>query len=209
MLATLEEAEAPVISCYLNLEGGETACRKTVDNRARLLRKNVGESGEAFVDEALRRIRSHMRTGLLPGAKGLAVFARGGRQPFFLPLQFRVPLPDWIIMGPTPNIYHLVELKDNYHRYVVALSTEKSARVLAINLGAVTQEVWRKRPDLRQRTGREWTQEHYQNHRRERTNQFINEQIAVIERLMSAGGYRHLILAGSPRMTARIRRALP
>ena len=116
---------------------------------------------------------------------------------------------NWVAVNTTPNIYHLIELKDTYHRYVVLISTEESARILGINLGAVTEDVWKKSPELRERVGREWTKEHYQNHRRERTNRFINELIRVLDQLMSAGGYGHLILAGNPRVTSQIRKDLP
>jgi len=33
-----------------------------------------------------------------------------------LPMQFATPVPNWIAVCPTPNIYHLVGLKDSYHR---------------------------------------------------------------------------------------------
>jgi hypothetical protein len=102
----------------------------------------------------------------------------------------------------TPNIYHLVELKDTYHRYVVMLVTEDSMRILQVNLGAVTAQMWEERPDLRHRVGREWTKNHYQRHRQERTRKFFKNAIEVLNQLMSAGGYRHLILAGQPSMTS-------
>jgi peptide subunit release factor 1 (eRF1) len=108
-----------------------------------------------------------------------------------------------------PNIYHLVELKDTYHRYVVMLAAADSIRILGVNLGAVTQDIWDRRPEIRRRVGRGWTKEHYQNHVRERTNRFLHEGISVLERLMLTGGYKHLILAGNPRVTSQIRRALP
>jgi peptide subunit release factor 1 (eRF1) len=57
--------------------------------------------------------------------------------------------------------------------------------------------------------GREWTKEHYQNHRRERTEKFIREKVDILERLMSAGGHTHLILAGHPSITGRVRSELP
>ena len=157
----------------------------------------------------MNQIEQFIDHDLLPDAKGVAIFARVGEGPFFLPLQFRVPLPNWIAASANPNIYHLIELKDTYHRYIVMISTEESARILEVNLGAVTEELWRERPELRRRVGREWTKEHYQNHRRERTNQFIKEKIKVLERLISADGHTHLILAGNPQLTARIRNALP
>ncbi len=128
--------------------------------------------------------------------------------PFFMVLSFHVPLPlDYSELDS--NIYHLVELKDTYDRYVVMFATEASVRILAVNLGSVTEQLWKDRPELRERVGREWTKDHYQRHREERTSQFINEEIRVLDQLMSAQGYGHLILAGSPRITARIAKALP
>ena len=128
---------------------------------------------------------------------------------FQLLLQFEVPLPNWIAIGPTPNIYHLVELKDNYDRYVILLMTETSARIIGVNLGSITEQLWGTRPDLRRRVGHEWTRDHFQDHRRERTKQFIHDQIRGLEQVVSAGGYGHLILAGNARMISTVRRLLP
>ncbi|MDZ4802838.1 MAG: hypothetical protein SGI92_32155 [Bryobacteraceae bacterium] len=209
VLACLEETEAPVISCYLNLESGESGWRNLFESRMRLLRGAQSGQNRIAFSEALAQIRAWLCSSVAGESRGVALFARGGNHPFFLPLQFRAPLPTWIALGPTPNIYHLVELKDNYHRYVVMLSTEDNVRVLGVNLGAVTEEVWRNRPELRQRVGREWTRQHYLHHRSERINQFVNEQIGVVDQLMQSGGYSHLIVAGAPRLTSQIRKALP
>ena len=118
-------------------------------------------------------------------------------------------MPNWFAVGFTPNIYHLVELKDNYDRYVVLLTTETSARIIGVNLGSVTANLWRSRPELRRRIGHEWTREHYQEHRRERTKQFLQDQIRSLDQLMSAGGYAHLILAGNARAISAVRKELP
>ncbi len=198
------ETEAPVISCYLNLETGEPGWRNAYEERVRLLKASLTGASRGHLDEGLHQIETFLGSGLLADAKGAAIFSRGGERPFFRQLQFRVPLPNWVAVASTPNIYHLVELKDTYHRYVVMISTEESVRVLGVNLGAVTEEVWRTRPELRRRVGREWTKQHYQSHRAERTNQFVNEQIRMLDHQMSSGGYAHLILAGNPRVTAQI-----
>jgi peptide subunit release factor 1 (eRF1) len=89
------------------------------------------------------------------------------------------------------------------------ISTQENVRILEVNLGTVTEQLWKERPELRKRVGREWTKSHYQNHRRDRTERFIKEKINILDRLMSAGGYAHLILAGERRMTARVRDQLP
>ena len=39
LLASVEETDAPFISCYVNLEDGATDWRETFDDRARVLRR--------------------------------------------------------------------------------------------------------------------------------------------------------------------------
>ncbi len=208
-LVTLEENGSPVISCYLTMTDAPTSWRSVFEQRVQQLRS--GLQGVAWWDfeEAVNHIETYLANELEPTTRGVALFARGGDQPFFLPLQFQVSLPNWIVVNAMPNIYHLVELKDTYHRYVVMLSNAERARILEVNLGAVTEEVWSQRPELRQRVGREWTKEHYQNHRRERSDRFLKEKISILDGLMRGGGHTHLILAGPPWETAQLRAALP
>lgn len=208
-LVTLEITEAPVISCYFNLEPGVADCRQFMEARATSLRKSLPKATQRHFEEALRRIDAYITAETFSESKGLAVFARSGDNPLFLPLQFHVPLPNWMVADEVPNVYHLVELKDTYHRYVVIHTTAEVARIWEINLGAVTEQIWRERPELQIRVDRSWTKEHYQHHRKAQTDQFINEKIKILDRLMSAGGHTHLILAGEPRMILSVQRALP
>ena len=39
VLASVEASDAPFISCYLNLENGQTGWREVLDERARILRR--------------------------------------------------------------------------------------------------------------------------------------------------------------------------
>jgi len=162
------------------------------------------------LEEALGKIEEWLTTELLPDAKGAAIFVRGRfGGAFMLPMQFAAPLPNWIAVYPTPNIYHLVELKDTYHRYVILLAMPDWASILEVNLGAATTRAWIDRSELRLRVGSEWTASHYQIHRAHRGDRFVREKIAILEQLMRAGGQTHLILAGDPKITARVRDALP
>jgi len=208
-LATLPEADAPVISCYLTLHNGRIKDRNAFDGQVRpLIGGLTGQMRQNFED-ALEPIGQYLAGELLPEAQGIAVFSRAGGDPLFLPLQFRVPLPNWMAVDTTPNIYHLVELKDTYHRYVVMISTEESVRIYGVNLGAVTEQLYKQRPELRERVGREWTKEHYQNHRRDRAQKFFKERVESLDRVMSRGGYAHLVLAGHSTSTSRVRNELP
>jgi protein required for attachment to host cells len=209
ILATIEETDSPMISCYLDLRDGARSYREELDARIHLLRHTIAVSFLPEFEHMVSRIETLLSAGISARTKGLAVFARAGRQPFWLALQFEVPLPNWIAAGSTPNIYHLVELKDNYDRYVILLATQTSARIIGVNLGSATAQLWRSRPELRRRLGHQWTKDHFQDHRRERTNQFIHDQIRSLDQITSAGGYGHLILAGNARIIGAVRRALP
>jgi hypothetical protein len=208
-LVTLEETNSPVISCYLTLSEEPRSWRAALDQRLYLLRRSLRGDARWDFEEALSQIEDFLYAELRWDTKGVAIFARGGDKPFFLPLEFQVPLPNWVVVNSTPNIYHLVELKDTYHRFVLMISTAESVRILEVNLGAVTDELWRERPALRKRIGREWTKEHYQSHQREQSDKFLKEKISVLDGLMRAGGYTYLMLTGNPWETARLRQALP
>jgi len=210
LLASVEESDAPFISCYLNLEDKPDSWRKTLDDRARVLRRLLNGNDLADFEEALGKIETWLATDLLSEAKGAALFVRGTfGGAFMLPMQFAAPLPNWFAVYPTPNIYHLVELKDNYHRYVVFMALQDRVSILEVNLGAATIQAWLSQSGLRTRVGSEWARSHYQIHREHRGDRFLREKIAVLEQLMCADGHTHLILAGDPGITARVRHALP
>ena len=208
-LATLPEADAPVISCYLELLNGKIKDRDIYNDLSRTVIVGLREQKLYNVQKAQESVAKYLKNNLLPNSKGAAIYSRAGNNPFFLPLQFRVPLPNWVSLSLTPNIYHLVEMKDTYHRYVVMISTKKSARIVEINLGEVTAQLWQEREELRERVGREWTKEHYQKHSHERGVKFIKEKIKILEQIFLSGGHTHLILAGHPTMTSRVRNELP
>lgn len=207
-VAVIDETAAPVLSCYVDLEAGQRSYRLILDERIRTLRGCLALSDVKDFETALGQIEAFLGTSA-PSTKGSAIFARAGGHPFFRALEFRVPVRTALSVDTVPQVYQLVELKDTYHRYVVLIATEERARILEVDVGEVTRELWASRPELRQRVGRGWTREHYQNHRRDRGEKFVKEKIAILDRLMSAEGHSHLILAGSPKITEKISKNLP
>lgn len=208
-LATLPVSESLVISCYLDLRSGISSLRNSLEERVLAIRGSLAPHHRPSIEKSWAVIEEQVPHVLNHGHSGAAIFIRDGSAPFFLSLRFRVPLPTSLAADVFPNIYHLVELKDTYHRYVIMLCSEKSIRILEINLGAVTHDLWKDRLELRRRVGHEWSHQHYQDHRRERTNQFFNNTIDELEQRMAAGGYTHLILAGPQHITAQVRNHLP
>lgn len=189
VLASVEASDAPFISCYLNLENGQTGWREVLDERARILRGILKGDDLADLKEALGKIEAWLSADLLPEAKGAAIFARGTcGGSFILAMQFTAPLPNWIAVYPTPNIYHLVELKDNYHRYVVLLALPNRACIEAGNLGAATIRASIDQSELRTRVSSEWPRIHYHVNQAHRGDRFVHEKIVVLEQLMRAVG---------------------
>lgn len=205
-LASLPKAEAPVISAYFNLERPLARIRRDFRSWAELGRQTFQGQARRDFDDAAEEIESWL--GEARG-KGAAVFARWGEHPLLLPMSFDVAVEDRLHVDDFPVIYPLVELKDRFNRFVVVLTTAASARIIEVNLGSHSIELLAERPALRERIGREWTREHYANHRRDRERKFVKEKIAVIESLMAKRGHNSLIIAGDPRYVGRLTEALP
>jgi len=208
-LAMMDETDDLFISCYLNMEKGTDGFQDYLKERSPLLKKSLPDSYHENFKDTMDGIHDFLSINEFQGTKGVALFSRKGSQPFFLSLEFRVPLPNLVVMDLVPHIYPLVDLLDTYHSYVVVIASEDRARIIEIHTGAVTESLWIERPELRKRVGREWTKEHYQNHRKDRGQKFIKEKIQVLEKVILQGGHTHLILAGNLRMAARLKKALP
>lgn len=208
-LVEIEPTRSPIISCFVNLDQPRAEALSEIESRARHVSKRLGGQRRVDFEDALDEVREYLEGAIREGSKSVAVYSRWGNHPVFLPLQFRVPLETQFIVDRLPHIYPLIELKDTYHRFVIVITTEDAVRILETTVGSVTEEILASRPELRERVGREWTREHYRNHKREREQQFIREKIRVIDELMSRRGHSYLIVAGSPRMTAAFTKALP
>jgi hypothetical protein len=208
-LASIPETDAPVISCYVSLERGRRANVAFLRQRIAVLRDSLTLPEKEPFEYAWAQIEYYLANDLPRETRSVALFARGGVLSFLVPLELQAPLPTSISIDLVPNIYHLIELRDAYDRYMILISTEESDQIVEVHVDSVTKELWVERPALRLRVGRERTKLHYQRHRRDKTDQLVRETIAVLDKLMDGGGHSHLILAGRPDMTSRVKRGLP
>lgn len=209
-LSTMKESGMPVFSCYLDAEHGCPPCLAFLAERAKLLKRIIPSEQQESLDLSLKKIEHYIHDNAsMHDVKGLAVFVRTVENSFFLGLKFYVPLPNRLLVDCVPNIYHLVELKETYDRYVVVLMTNEMASILEVNLGAITKQTWSDHPPQPENVGREWTKEQYQHHRQKQTEITIHEKIKVVDTLVSAEGHSHLILAGNAHMVERFKANLP
>lgn len=208
-LAALPATEDPVVSCYAAVENGRLKHPNLFEEQIRTLKAGLKGKDRSCLEDALVPVRFILTAGLPSDAKGVAFFSRAGEKPYFLYLRFLVTLPTWTFVGRSPSIFHLVELKDTYDRYVVMLNTTHRVRIIEINMGEPKEHVRVELPNLHREARDRWTKEHYRRNLRENHHRFIKEQIRVLEGLMAAGGHKHLILVGHPKMTAEVREELP
>lgn len=204
-LVELDEAEQPVISCYLNLT---EQWNDVPGRRAARIRQALPIDARPAFDAALEPIRRYLASALQPDARSVVAFSRSGARPFFLAMQFQVPVDEQLTLDAAPSIYGLVQLKDDYHRYIVLLTTAGYARILEVSLGAVTTDLWAARPELQERLAGAWTREVYQRHRHERTERFVQEKLRLLERAVALGGHSHVMVIGDDELAARFRASL-
>ena len=208
-LMKVEPNKSPMVSCFLNLEGSR---REQINQFIYECSENCKRLSGKWLEDfeaAQARMSEYLSYDLEVKTQSVVRYARAGENPVFEAMQFEVPLKSQLLIDRLPHIYPLIELKDTYHRFVIIITTETPARILETTIGSVTEEILATRPELRQRIGREWTQEHYRNHKFEKEQQFIKEKIGIVDKLMAKGGHNHLIVAGSPNMVSRLTNALP
>ncbi|MEM0895383.1 MAG: host attachment protein [Verrucomicrobiota bacterium] len=179
-----------------------------LESQLRLKARRISAKQTKDLCDAHAQVEDYLSSSLENESRSAVLYSRAGRDPFFLAKQFEAPLKTEVVVDERPHIYPLIELTDVYHRFVIVIATDEEARILETVVGSTTEETLARRPELRQRTGREWTKTHYRNHRAEREQQFIREKIRVIEELMERGGHNHLVLAGSHKMVGRLRQSL-
>lgn len=209
-LATLKQTESPVVSCYLDLSQSEARFSYDLQERAELLEKSLRGQDLIEFHEAMQAIESYLEHNLDPHSKGIAFFSRAGHDPLFLALEFQVPVPNWLVTDNVPNIYHLIELKEIYHRFIIVLVNHDGQRIVEVNMGRVTESVWADYPDARQRVGSEWSKTYYQRfHSSDHELPLWSEVLSTLAQLNQAGGYKYLILAGMPSLTQSLQALLP
>lgn len=208
-LVDVEPDKSPFISCYLNLDQARPNVLADVEERMEAARLSLRGQARNDFDDALAQVREYAEKNLVPKSRGAAFFSRSGDSPFFLTMQFDVPLPSLLVVDDLPHVYPLAEIKDRFHRFVIVLTTAQEARIMEVNIGAIMEAIVAERPDLRRRMGREWTREHYQNHRRDREERFLQEKVRLLDELVREGEHAHIILAGQSAYVKQMERALP
>jgi hypothetical protein len=208
-LATLPVTEAPVLSVFLDLRCPLESQHSAFLGWTSSVRATLSRDERPMLEAARAEVEMVFRQSWPENVAGVAVFARAGSAPLLMVLPFAAHLETAFHAAPMPAIFPLVQMKDRFHRFVVAISSEENSRIFEVTLGAVSEQILAVRPEMRQRVGREWTREHYHQRKREHDKRFLKDQVVIISSLMAKRGLNHLILAGQPRAVSALHAALP
>jgi hypothetical protein len=209
-LAELTPSESPIVSCYLDLRPSAAIDWKgALVDRFSLLRRTIDPEKWHDVRQCFDRIRAYMSFERDKNKKGIALFVRAGAEPYFLAREFDTSVPTFIAVDEHPDIYHMVEMKETFHRYIVAVMQPRWARVLEVNIGPASMDALEHHPQTRERVTQELTHTHYARHGDFVRGPYMLEVAETLERLVLSDGHRHLILAGDADCVIRLEDSLP
>lgn len=139
-LALFKGEEAPVTTCYLDVDGSRLVRHADVvlelepllrDARARA-------NGDPSVAQDLRRIEDHVRGGFdRSKTRGLAIFACSAHD-LWRVVELPVPVRSQIVVNHTPTVRQLEEVVDDHQPFGVLLADRQRARVLVFEMGVLT-----------------------------------------------------------------------
>lgn len=139
-LALLADADAPVLSVYLDSRTTPAAQRYALNLHYYAARSQMPPAMKADADEAFAHVMRLHKSTALPESGGVALFARAGTSPYFCTLPLSAPVQTAVNLRVGPAIYSLAEIRDNYDQFVLVEIEEGSATLSVVELGGVTSQ---------------------------------------------------------------------
>lgn len=207
-IASLKANEDLCFSFYLDMEN-PIACEEVLKSWAMRVEKTISldqrEHLRMAVIEAIHKLRNHKQEGI----KTTVLFMRYGALPVKYQLGFAAKTEVFLSCDTVPNLSQLIEFRDSYDRYLVLIASQYESRILEINLGEVTSELWLKHPEDRIAIEREVSKLKYQKHKNNLRRKFISETAESLKNVVKSGAFKNIILAGSPKIIGDLRTLLP
>ena len=212
-LAGLKGERAPVVSCYLDVDGRRYLRPHDYEvqldallRRARrsLATANGADGGEvdrgvqALVEGDLRRIEAHVRGGIdRSHTRGLAVFACSASD-LWRVIELPVPVRNRVVVNHTPYVRELESVVERYEPFAVLLADRQRARLFLFAMGGLVekQEHFDQLP-RHDDDGGEWTKDHVAGHTAAAVSRHLRRAAAAAFAFYQAQGFSHLIL-GAP-----------
>jgi peptide chain release factor subunit 1 len=139
-LAAFRGAEAPVTTCYLDVDGRRWVRRQDYERELEQLLRVAREqsNGSESVATDLRRIEDYVRSGIDRSAvRGLAFFACSAHD-LFQVVPLPVPVTNRVVVNAAPAVGPLESVVQGHDRFGVLLVDRQRARMLVFEFGEIT-----------------------------------------------------------------------
>ena len=198
-LAGYKGEDAPVTSCYLDVDGRNRVRQQDVERALDMLLRRVREDDQIpSVVADLQRIGEFVRSGFdRKGVRGLAIFSCSAHdlwRVYALP----VPVRDQLVVNHTPAVRQLEVVVDEYERFGVLLADKQRARMFVFELGELVecQEEFDQLP-RHDDDGGTWSKDHVQGHAAELAHQHLRHAARVAFDVWQENAFQRLIV-GAP-----------
>jgi peptide chain release factor subunit 1 len=197
-LANVEPGAAPVISLYLDTRPDGTG-RRTYDT---FLRKAFPERVEGLsgiardsVDADIARIELFLRDDVRKSTNGLAIFACTASA-LFEAVQLDAPIEKHeLFLSPTPHLYPLARVNDQYPRYAALLVNTNSAQLFVFGLGTTEKQRAVSSDKTKRHQMGGWSQARYQRSVDNFRQQHMKEVVDVLDRVVREESLTKIVVA--------------
>lgn len=140
-LAGMRGDEAPITSCYLDVDGRRYLRRQDVEHAvdALLRRARARANGHSSVHDDLTRIESYVRNGLdRSRTRGVAIFACSA-QDLWRVIELPVPLRPQLVINHAPAVGQLESVVHEHEPIGVLLADRQRARLFVFAMGELVE----------------------------------------------------------------------
>ncbi|MDP8953868.1 MAG: hypothetical protein M3N37_02905 [Actinomycetota bacterium] len=210
-LAGFKGEQAPVTTCYLNVDGATHLRHQDVvrelDRVVRIARARL--DGDPSVRSDLERIEAHVRGGLdRSRTRGLAMFSCTA-QGYWRVVELPVPVRSQLVVNHTPSVRQLEVVVDQHERFGLLLVDRQRARMLVFELGEVVEskgafdELPRGNDD-----DHSFTKDQVRDRVTARVHHHLRHAAAVAFEVFQAQGFERLILSAPDDLTGELESVL-
>jgi peptide chain release factor subunit 1 len=212
-LASFKGTQAPVTSCYLNVDGSRLVRRKDLelhlDAVLRRRRERLQSDGDRSSSVDLRRIEDHIKSGFdRSGVRGLALFSCAAHD-LWRVFELPVPVRDQLIVAERPHVRQLESVLDQYQRFGVLLVDRQRARMFLFELGKLVEksELFDQLPRHDDDRG-DLSKDQVRGHVEVAARHHLRRAAQVAFQVLQEQGFDHLIIGAPEELTGELEREL-
>jgi len=210
-LAGIKGEDAPITSCYLDVDGRRLVRHQDVEHELdSLLRQaRARANGHRSVHEDLKRIEAFVRAGIdRSTTRGLAIFASTAND-LWKVIEVPVPVRSQVVINYTPAVGQLESVLQEHEPIGVLLADRQRARLFVFELGRLVErtELIDELPrdyDVRGLRERGTPEPHVE----ELTLQHLRNAARAAFELWQARGFQHLAIGAPDAIASELEAAL-